>query len=115
MSKELPAQIQTILKETYDELKSLYADRLKEVILFGSYARGDYMNESDIDLILLLDNLNDVASEGDKYRPIVSRISLKYDTVVSIIPFRFDDFYQKMTPLTLNIQREGIRLGMNPA
>jgi predicted nucleotidyltransferase len=47
-----------------------------EMILFGSYARGDFMNESDIDLMLLLDNMNDVASEGDKYRSIISRISL---------------------------------------
>jgi predicted nucleotidyltransferase len=110
MQKELPAQIQSILKETYHELKSLYSDHLKEMILFGSYARGDFMNESDIDLMLLLDNMNDVASEGDKYRSMISRISLKYDTVVSIVPFHFEEFQQKRTPLILNVKNEGIKM-----
>jgi len=110
MTKELPVQIQTILKETSVELKSLYSNRLKEIILFGSYARGDFMNESDIDLMVLLENINDIATESNKYRSLISRISLKYDTVISVIPFGFDEFHQKSTPLILNIKNEGIRL-----
>ncbi len=110
MPKELPTQIQIILKETSDELRSIYSGHLKEMILFGSYARGDFINESDIDLMLLLDNMKDVVAESDKYLSVISRISLKYDTVVSIIPFSFDEFYQKRTPLILNVKNEGIRI-----
>lgn len=110
MQKELPAQIQTIVKETYSELKAVYSDHLREMILFGSYARGDFMNESDIDLIILLDKIKDIASEGDKYRSIISRISLKYDKIVSIIPFNFEEFYKKATPLILNARKESIKI-----
>ena len=110
MQKELPVQIQTILKETYKELKTVYSDHLREIILFGSYARGDFMNESDIDLIILLDKIKDIASESDRYRSVISRISLKYDKIVSIIPFNFEEFYKKTTPLILNVKKEGIKI-----
>ena len=49
MAKSFPKKIKKILAETKGQLSSLYAQRLKEVILFGSYARGDYTRGSDID------------------------------------------------------------------
>ncbi|HEX3047544.1 MAG TPA: nucleotidyltransferase domain-containing protein [Bacillota bacterium] len=110
MRKEVPAQIQNILNETRSELLRIYPDRLKEMILFGSYARGDFTNESDIDLLLLLDQVNDICTERNKYQGIISRISLKYDTVISIIPIGLDDFSHKKTPLILNINKEGIKV-----
>ena len=82
----------------------------ERVILFGSYARGDFMYDSDIDIVLLLDNLTNVIAEREKYIPIISRISLEYDTVVSIVPFDFEEFHQKRTPLILNVNKEGIRI-----
>jgi predicted nucleotidyltransferase len=48
MAKSFPKKIKKILAETKGQLSSLYAHRLKEVILFGSYARGDYTRGSDI-------------------------------------------------------------------
>ncbi|MDT7892011.1 MAG: nucleotidyltransferase domain-containing protein [Thermoproteota archaeon] len=40
------------------EICKLYKDlKPKLVILFGSYARGDYTNESDIDVLVVSDNL----------------------------------------------------------
>jgi predicted nucleotidyltransferase len=36
------AEIDEILKRTYMFSKGLFGDRLCDVILFGSYARGDY-------------------------------------------------------------------------
>ena len=69
MRKKLPQRIDNILKEIRDELKKIYSGRLKEVILFGSYARGDFKEESDIDIILLLKSLKDVSLERQKYFP----------------------------------------------
>ena len=80
------------------------------MILYGSYARGDYAEGSDIDLVLLLDQLTDVTAERKKYLPVISRISLEYDTVVSIVPFDAREFQTRRTPLILNVNREGIRV-----
>ncbi len=59
MAKSFPKKIKKILVETKGQLSSLYAQRLREVILFGSYARRDYTRGSDIDLLLLLDGVDD--------------------------------------------------------
>jgi uncharacterized protein len=53
MAERVPKKIRKILAETRRELEIKYARRLKQMILFGSYARGDHSNDSDIDIILL--------------------------------------------------------------
>ncbi len=110
MAKKIPKRVQHILDETRIELQNIYADRLKEIILFGSYARGDYSSESDIDLLVVLDHLNDLAAEREKYVPAVCRISLKYDTVLSVIPFDYQVYQTKKTPLIMNVHKEGVRV-----
>lgn len=110
MAKRIPKRVLTVINETRDELQKIYRDRLKEMILFGSYARGDFIEGSDIDIIMLLEHLTDIFAEREKYFPIISRISLKYDAVVSIVPFDYEEFQRKRTPLILNATKEGIRL-----
>lgn len=83
------------------------------MILFGSYARGDFAEGSDIDIALLLEELKDSSLEREKYLPVICRLSLKYDAVVSVIPFDYGEFQSKRTPLILNVQKEGIPLYRN--
>lgn len=110
MAERVPKKIRKILAETRQELEKKYAQRLKQMILFGSYARGDHSNDSDIDIILLLNKSNSLSAERDIYLPITSRLSLKYDKVISIIPMKVEEFKRKKTPLILNVHKEGISL-----
>jgi predicted nucleotidyltransferase len=110
VARKIPKRVQTILKEVREELKKIYHDRFKEMILFGSYARGDAADDSDIDIVLLLENVKDISTERDRYLPVTGQISLKYDTVVSVVPFDVQDFHQKRTPLILNVNKEGVRI-----
>lgn len=100
----------SILDEVHHELKNIYDNHLQEIILFGSYLWGDYSDELDLNLILLVDQLNDPTQEWDKYEATISRISIKYHTMISIIPFEFDEFYRRQTPFDLNVNREGIAM-----
>ena|SRR3990172_2258507 len=110
MPKKLPKKIEKILAETKGKLSALYSQRLKEVILYGSYARGDYSKGSDIDLLLLLDNLVDPAVERERYARAICDLSLKYDTVVSVIPIDYKRYHSRKTPLILNARKEGVRI-----
>jgi uncharacterized protein len=110
MARKLPKKIERVLAETKAQLSALYPHRLKEVILFGSYARGDYTKGSDIDLLLLLDQLADPDIEHDRYFPAICDLSLKHDTVVSVIPMDYEMYRSKKTPLILNAQKEGKRI-----
>jgi len=107
---QLPEKVQKILAETRAELEKIYLNRFKEMILFGSYARGDFVEGSDIDIALLLEELKDSYLEREKYFPVISRLSLEYDAVVSVIPFDYLEFKVKRTPLILNVQKEGVYL-----
>ena len=107
MARRMPRKIAQLVTETSTELRKIYADRLKSVILYGSYARGDYRNGSDVDLLLLVENLRDALVERAVFSPIISRLSLKYDTVVSVIPMDIDDYERKKTPLLINVAKEG--------
>jgi predicted nucleotidyltransferase len=106
----IPEKVQKILAEIRAELEKIYLHRLKEMILFGSYARGDFVEGSDIDIALLLEELKDSYLEREKYFPVICRLSLEYDAVVSVIPFDYREFQVKRTPLILNVQKEGVPL-----
>lgn len=110
MGKKIPLRIQKALAETKGKFDALYAQQRHELLLFGSYARGTFSSGSDIDLLLLLDDLNDPTAERDRYSPIICELSLKYDTVISIVPMDRSTYQTKRTPLILNVQREGVEV-----
>ena len=51
----MPQTIQTLLTQYLSEVQKIYGAHLKSVILYGSYARGDYSSDSDVDIMLLVD------------------------------------------------------------
>ncbi len=107
---QMPPDVILALAETKNRLSQLYATRLKELILFGSYARGDYTQGSDLDLLLLLTDLPDLMVERNRYLPVACDLSLKHDTLISIVPMDYATYTKSKTPLILNIHREGLTL-----
>ena len=54
--------MQDLLKKYIDNVKKIYGSHLKQIILYGSYARGDFTSDSDVDIMLLVDLPEDVDS-----------------------------------------------------
>ena len=52
----MPIRVDDLLKQYVNKIKAIYGSHLKTVILYGSYARGDYREDSDIDIMILLRN-----------------------------------------------------------
>lgn len=102
--------ISTILTNT---ARKLFGKKLKEVILFGSYARGNASAESDIDIMLLVDMDRESLK---KYRNDICRISsetgLKYDILISPVLQSLEEFdnYKNDLPFFKNILLEGVRM-----
>jgi predicted nucleotidyltransferase len=98
------------VKELIDELKKLYGDNLSCVILYGSKARGDATEDSDIDILVVLKNIQNFSLERKKVKEISWRLSYKYDLLLSIIIRSEQEYMRKDTPLLMNIEKEGIVL-----
>lgn len=47
--------MQNLIKQYVNEIKQIYGTHLRQIILYGSYARGDFRPDSDIDIMILLD------------------------------------------------------------
>ena len=56
-------EMQNLISEYVRAVRKIYGHHLKQVILYGSYARGDYTKDSDVDLMLLVD-LDEMEFEG---------------------------------------------------
>ena len=99
------------LDEFVERLRALYGERLKGVMLYGSRARGDWEEESDIDTLIVLRTLPDFWEARHQISPVASEISLKHDLVITAIPTSETDLQESGSPLFLNIRREGVVVG----
>ena len=97
-----------ILQEFKDELQKLYGSRLDHVILYGSWARGEGTEQSDIDLLVVLHGQISPGREIDNMIDIVTEMNLKYDILLSICPISDKDYSNTKSPLLINIRKEGI-------
>ena len=98
------------IKELIDELKKLYGDNLSCVILYGSKARGDATEDSDVDILVVLKNIQNFSLERKKVKEISWRLSYKYDLLLTVIIRSEQEYMRKDTPLLMNIEKEGIVL-----
>jgi len=103
-------KLRNILTELSDSLKSLYGKRLVHIILFGSHAREENCYDSDIDIMVILEGTVNPGEEIERAGNITARISLKHDVLVSCIFLSSERYKIKMSPLLLNVRREGIIL-----
>ena len=102
--------IEPILNEVKEHLKKIYGKKLKQIILYGSYARGEASEGSDIDLIILLSDMADPITEREKFFDVICRLDLKYDTVISVLPLKENQYRVRRLPLIANVKKEGISL-----
>lgn len=101
-------EIQPILEEFKQETARLYEKRLKSIILYGSWARGNATEHSDIDLAIVLDGDIAAGREIDRMIDIITEINLKYGVLISIYPVSEKDYTFGNSPLLLNLRKEGV-------
>ncbi|WP_175060148.1 nucleotidyltransferase domain-containing protein [Thermococcus sp. 2319x1] len=98
--------VQLLLKELREKVHSILGDKLKEVILYGSYARGDYSTESDVDVLLIVKERLSL-EEYEKIMEVIAELSLKDEKVISIIDYPENIFMTSDSPFLQNGKKEG--------
>jgi predicted nucleotidyltransferase len=89
------------------DLRTLYGVRLRRILLFGSWARGDAHPESDIDLLVVLDTVDSPWEELRRMDEILWRHSYQNDAVISAVPVAERALDDAVDPLLIRARAEG--------
>lgn len=103
----------SVLAELEKQLRLIYGDKLKKIVLYGSYARNDQDPDSDMDVMVLLDmSEQEIKKRHDQVLDLVVELTTRYGIVVSIIENNHDYFYEwvEVLPFFKNINSEGVEI-----
>jgi predicted nucleotidyltransferase len=90
-------------------LERIYGPRLRGVYLYGSAARDQLTADSDIDVAVVLDAVEDSFTEHERIGQLGSDLSLEHDTLVSFLVVAEDDFQRGRFAVHRIIKQEGVR------
>jgi predicted nucleotidyltransferase len=105
--------IEKIKEETPDLVREFMQNDLVKMILYGSCARGNFRECSDVDIALLVkgDRRNSW-KYSDKIDEVATKLALKYFAIVNFVLLPYDEFEEKKNwyGYFKNIDKEGIKL-----
>lgn len=104
----MPKEIKKLLEKLKSGLKQLYGEQFKGVYLFGSYARGDFNQDSDIDILIVLSDFEKYGAEINRTSELIGTLSLENDTTLSVVFSREREWLNDKLPLWMNIHAEGV-------
>ena len=81
----MPESVQSIVYKFAQTMKVLFGEHLNKVIVYGSYARGDYKKNSDVDIMILVD-LSETEIKKFENRVYDVAFEIEMDTGVDISP-----------------------------
>ena len=105
--------LRKMLLELEEKLQRVYGNKLKAVILYGSVARGTATEESDIDIMVLVDGTaQELRTFEDQLSDVSTDISIKYFKVFSIIDISYQEYMRwvNTSPFYRNVSKEGVIL-----
>ena len=103
--------IQNLMERYVFEIQNIYGDHLRQIILYGSYARGDFSEDSDIMILLDMSDL-----ELKKYSQHLDYMTYEFnlDNDVDIKPItkseKFFEMWVANYSFYANVQKEGVIL-----
>ena len=104
-------KLKNILQELSELLHKVYGNRLKSVILYGSVARGTQTEDSDVDIMVLIDGTDAQLREYDeKLSDVSTELALKYMKVFSIIDVKYQEYqdWKSVSPFYRNVDKERV-------
>ncbi len=105
--------MQNLIEQYVEVIKKIYGSHVRQIILYGSYARGDFRADSDIDIMILLD-LSDLELKayGNQLSYMTYDFNMDYDLDIKPIA-KSESHFNKWVmnyPFYANIHKEGVVL-----
>ncbi len=104
-------ELNCVLSDTHKRLCDIFGKNLQNVYLYGSYARGEQTEESDIDVIAIVDLTKEQLAEHRRtVSDFSSELDLQYGVLLSVKLQDMETFtaYRNTLPFFKNVIKEGI-------
>jgi len=103
-------RIRTIIQRVKGYLEKRYGSRFKAVILYGSHVRGTATEDSDIDLLVVVDDSLDPWQVHRSLDGLLFDILLETGELVSVVVVPQSHYEGHDIPFFVNVRREGVRI-----
>ncbi len=104
----MSANVKKLLKQLKIGLTRVYGEKLDALYLYGSFARGDNVDGSDLDVVVILKDFERRAAEIRRTSDLVGDLSLDYEITVSPLFMRETEWKTNKFALLRNIKAEGV-------
>ena len=101
-------RIKRLINQIKAHLVKVYGEGIKKVILYGSYVRGETTRDSDIDLLVLVDQPLNPFEVRESLSDLLFDMLLEEGELVSVIVVPEDFFESYNSPFMLNVKKEGV-------
>lgn len=105
--------LQDVLRKYVNDILEIYGDSLKAVILYGSYARGDFKADSDIDIMILVDLAEEeIGRKGRSLSEVTFEYNFAHDLRIMPIVKNQGHFekWLRAYPFYNHVKNEGVEL-----
>ncbi len=102
--------VQLTLRDFQAGLQLLYPKAPPDIIVYGSFARGEATEDSDLDLLLLYSRPVDTSREIMHLASLLADLNLRYGMLISVLPVSMSDYKRAEGPFWRNVRREGMAI-----
>lgn len=106
-------EVQKIIHKIAIAYHAIYGNNIEKIILYGSYARGDHDDESDIDIVAIVHGKRaDLQKKLKEIWDISSDLELEYGVIISPTVIPYDEYlkFKDTLPYYYNISKEGVNI-----
>lgn len=107
------SDLKKVIHLMVEAYRSVFGNSMVQIILYGSYARGDFTDESDLNLAaIVIGHRRELQQKLRRVWDISSDLELEYGILISPAVIPYDEYvkYKEDVPYYRNISREGVNL-----
>ncbi len=101
-------RIKPLINKIKAHLIKMYGEGIKKVILYGSYVRGEVTGDSDVDILVLVDQSLNPFEVRESLSDLLFDILLEEGEHISVIAVPETLFENYNSPFMLNVKKEGV-------